>query len=186
MSHLRLVPATEETEFPESAAPSPGAARFAGFTPMNEQPGLADRKAMFVTGASGLMLSTALMLVAPIGQFVRPGWWPLLVLSLSIALACTVVLALHAAYRAYILQAPDVPKNLLFFRNIAAGPAGDYAGRLEALTPRDVLLDVLAYNHTMARLGVDKYRLVGRAMRRLQVAIPLWVTLVLLMTARGA
>ena len=184
MSHLRLV--TDETDAPELVLPSLGAARFASFTPMNEQPGLADRKAMFVTGASGLMLSTALMLVTPLGQFVRPGWWPLLVLSLSVGLACTVVLALHAAYRAYILQAPDVPKNLLFFRNVAAAGASQYADRLAALTPRDVLLDVLAYNHTMARLGVEKYRLVGRAMRRLQVAIPLWVLLVLLMTARGA
>lgn len=186
MSHLRLVTATEEPDVPELAPPSPGAARFAAFTPMNDQPGLADRKAMFVTGASGLMLSTALLLVAPLGQFVRPGAWPLLVLSLSVGLACTVVLALHAAYRAYVLQAPDVPKNLLFFRNIAAGGPADYAGRLENLTPRDVLLDVLAYNHTMARLGVEKYRLVGRAMRRLQVAIPMWVLLVLMMTARGA
>jgi hypothetical protein len=126
------------------------------------------------------------MLVTPLGQFVRPGVYPLLVLCLSVGLACTVVLALHAAYRAYVLQTPDVPRNLLFFRNVAAGPAGEYADRLEALTPRDVLLDVLAYNHTMARLAVEKYRLVGRAMRRLQVAIPLWVVLVLLMTATGA
>ena len=155
MSHLRLVTETDEADVPEPAPPSPGAVRFASFTPMNEQPGLADRKAMFVTGASGLMLSTALLLVAPLGQFVRPGTWPLLVLALSVALACTIVLALHAAYRAYVLQAPDVPKNLLFFRNIAAAGASDYAGRLEVLTPREVLLDVLAYNHTMARLGVE-------------------------------
>ena len=185
MSHLRLVTETDEADAPESALPSPGAMRFAGFTPMNEQPGLADRKAMFVTGASGLMLSTTLMLVTPLAQFVRPGVWPLAVLSLVVALACAVVLALHAAYRAYVLQAPDVPRNWLNFRNVAAASPDGYADRLKALTPRDALLDVLAYNHAMARLGVEKYRLVGRAMRRLQVAIPLWVVLVLAMTARG-
>ena len=186
MSHLRLVAAIDEADAPEPALPSPGALRFAAFTPMNDQPGLADRKAMFVTGASGLMLSTTLMLVAPLGQFARPGFWPLLVLSTAIGLGIAAVLAIHAAYRAYVLQPPDVPANLLFFRNVAAAPAGAYAERLAAASPRGALLDVLAYNHTMARLGVAKYRLVGRAMRRLQVAIPLWVVLILVMTAGAA
>ena len=189
MSHLRLTSSADAIDDTESAGgtpPSAGAVRFASFTPMNDQPGLADRKAMFVIGAAGLLLSTTLFLVTPLDQFLRPGPWPALPLVLSIGVGCASVLGLRAAYGAYVLQAPDAPGNLLFFRNIAAGPAADYADRLAAATPRDVLLDVLAYNHATARLGVAKYRLVGRAMACLRVAIPLWILLLLVLTARGA
>ena len=182
MSHLRLATSVDTAD---TDSPSPGAVRFAAFTPMNEQPGLADRKAMFVIGAAGLLLSTTLFLVAPLGQFARPGFWAPLVLVLSLGLASACVLALYAAYRAYVLAVPEVAGNLLFFRNIAAGPASGYAERLADATPRQVLLDVLAYNHAMAELGVAKYRLVAAAMRCLQVAIPLWMLLLLVLTARA-
>ena len=186
MSHLRLT--TSEDLGPAAAEdhPDPGALRFAGFTPMNDQPGLADKKAGFVIGAGGLLLSTAMFLVMPLEQFVRPGFWPALTLVLAIGLAGVTLAAITLAYRCCMLVAPAAAGNLLFVQNIAAGGPSDYAAALDGVTARGVLRDVLTYNHTMARLGVAKYRLAGRALLCLRVAIPLWVLLLAVVTARAA
>src|SRR5688500_9771260 len=92
MSHLRLTTSTEPLDPPPA---NPAAARFAAFTPMNDQPGLADRKATFVIGAGGLLLSTTLFLITPLGQYMRPGFWPGLTLVLTFTLACITLLAIR-------------------------------------------------------------------------------------------
>jgi hypothetical protein len=85
-----------------------------------------------------------------------------------------------------MLTAPARADNPLFFQNIAAAPTSAYAGVLDAATPRGVLRNVLDYNYTMAALGAAKYRLVGRALLLLRVAIPLWMLLLIVAAARGA
>jgi hypothetical protein len=195
MSHLRLTTSEDPaalTADPAAAAatadhPSPGAMRFAGFAPMNDQPGFADRKASFVIAAAGLLLSTTLFLVMPLGQFVRPGgFWATATLALALALAVVTLAAIVVAYRCCMLTAAGRPDNPLFVPNVAARPAAAYAEAVEGKTPRSALHDVLDYNHTMARLGAAKYRLAGLALLCLRVAIPLWVLLLVLVTARGA
>jgi hypothetical protein len=160
--------------------------RFASFTPMNEQPALADRKATFVIGAGGLLLSTVLLFIMPLSQFVRPGFWPGLILVLSFSLACVMFLGIRIAYRCYTLPVPVRPANLLFFQNIAAGEHAAYTTALEGATERNALHDVLDYNYTMAKLGAAKYRLAGQALLCLRVAIPLWMLLLVVITLRGA
>ena len=198
MSHLRLVTSDDPAddvaphgtapggEPAADAPPDPGALRFAAFTPMNDQPGLADRKASFVIGASGLLISTTLFFVMPLGQFVRPGFWPPVILALALSVAAAGVLAVYTAFRCCMLPAPAAPGNLLFFQNVAAlGPAA-YGDALAAATARDALRHVLAFNHAMSLLGAAKYRMVARALLCLRVAIPLWIVLVLVLTVRGA
>jgi hypothetical protein len=191
MSHLRLTTSTTSAAADEHGPagddrPDPGAAKFASFTPMNDQPGLADRKASFVIGASGLLLSTALFFVMPLRQFVvRPGLAPAAVLALASGLAVVIVVGIRAAYRCCMLPVPPRPGNLLFFQNVASGAPSDYAAALEGATPRDALRAVLDYNHTMAGLAVAKYRLVARAMLCLRVAIPLWVALLIVISLTG-
>ena len=188
MSHLRLT--TSENARAEDLAtddhPGPGAVRFAGFAPMVDQPGLADRKASFVIAAASLLLSTALFFVMPLGQFARPAFWPVATLALALALAGVTLLAIAVAYRCCMLPVPPRPGNLLFVQTIAAGSAADYAEAVEAATARGALRDVLGYNHAMARLGVAKYRLAGLALHCLRIAIPLWILLLILVTARAA
>src|SRR5688500_5029129 len=124
MSHLRLTSWTDDAAADE--LPSLGAMRFASFTPMNDQPALADRKAMFVIGAGGLLLTTTMFLVMPLSQFARPGLRPTMTVILSIGLAVTALVAMRIAYRCYMLPAPPRPGNLLFFQNIADGPSARY------------------------------------------------------------
>lgn len=198
MSHLRLTTVPDEAEAPGTdaafapsntpaadAPPGPGAVRFAGFTPMNDQPAFADRKAGFVIGAGGLLLSTALFFAMPLTQFARPGVWPAVTLALALGLAAALLTAVRTAYRCVVLAAPPRPGNLLFVQNISAAGAGAYADAVRAATARSALRDVLAYNHAMATLGAAKYRLAGRALLCLRVAIPLWLLLLVLVTVRA-
>ena len=165
--------------------PSPGAVRFAGFTPMNDQPGLADRKATFVIGACGLLLSTMLFFVTPLSQFEGPEFSSGMALGLMFALSCVTLIAIRVAYRCYTLGAPARPGNPLFFQNIAGRELPQYGTALDAATQRDALRDVLDFNHTMARLGAAKYRLAGQALLCLRVAIPLWVMLLTVIALRS-
>jgi hypothetical protein len=165
--------------------PGVGAIRFASFTPMCDQPALADRKATFVIGAGGLLLSTAMFFAMPLGQFVRPGFWPGATLVLAFCVACVTLLGIRIAYRCYTMPVPARDANPLFFQNIAAADAPGYAASLEAATERDALRNVLDFNYTMATLGLAKYRLAGQALLCLRVAIPLWMLLLIVLTVRG-
>ena len=186
MSHLRLTTSFDEpAAAAEEAKPGPGAMRFASFTPMNDQPGLADRKASFVIGAGGLLLSTTMFLIMPLDQFVRPGFWPGLTLVLTFCMACVTLLGIRIAYRCYTLPVPVRDANPLFFQNIAAGPESAYGSSLSSATERDALRNVLDFNYTMAKLGLVKYRLAGQALLCLRVAIPLWMLLLIVLTVRG-
>jgi hypothetical protein len=194
MSHLRLTTSDEPLDpLPVQRAsehkdkPTPGALKFASFTPMNEQPGMADRKATFVIGAGGLLLSTVLFFIMPLNQFVRPGFWPVLILVLSFTLACVTFLGMRIAYRCYTMPVPLRPDNLLFFQNIAAAPSeSTYGTRLQSVSERDALRSVLDYNYTMAKLGAAKYNLAGRSLLCLRIAIPLWMVLLIVISLRGS
>jgi hypothetical protein len=192
MSYLRLTTSDEPLDpLPGQVPvdldrPGPGAVRFASFTPMNEQPGLADRKATFVIGAGGLLLSTVLFFIMPLSQFVRPGFWPVLILVLSFTLACVTFLGMRIAYRCYTLPVPVRPDNMLFFQNIAAVASdGAYGTKLQNVSERDALRSVLDYNYTMAKLGAAKYRLAGQSLLCLRIAIPIWMVLLIVISLRG-
>jgi hypothetical protein len=188
MSYLRLTTSDEAIDAPMGCrnVPGPGATRFASFTPMNDQPGLADRKATFVIGAAGLLLSTMMFLIMPLEQFVRPGFWPGLTLVLAFCLACVTLLGIRIAYRCYTLPVPVREANPLFFQNIAAAQESAYGASLASASERDALRNVLDFNHTMATLGLAKYRLAGQALLCLRVAIPMWMLLLIVLTLRGS
>jgi hypothetical protein len=188
MSHLRLSTSDEplDARLSDSEKPSLGAVRFAAFTPMNEQPGLADRKASFVIAAGGLLVSTTLFLIMPLDQFVRPGIGPGLTLFLAFAMCWITLLGIRIAYRCYTLPTPMRETNPLFFQNIAAESESAYGSSLNRATERDVIRNVLDFNYTMAKLGLEKYRLAGQALLCLRVAIPLWMLLLVVLSVRSA
>ena len=181
MSHLRL---TDSVETDAETPPSPGAVKFAAFAPMNDQAALADRKATFVIATGGLMITTTLFLILPLGQFVRAGVWPMLVLALAFSMVCVTLAGIRVAYRCYALAAAGQPDNPLFFQSIAGHSLSSYSAALRAASERQALHDVLDYNYTMAKLGAAKYRLAGRALGCLRVAIPLWMLLLLMLSLR--
>ena len=164
-----------------------GPARLAYFTPVHEQPTLADRKAMFILAASGLMVSVLLFfshslhaLVTAGGTITRVGAFAMLV-----SVAVLVLTAAVTAYYSYTRSLPAMPPTLAWFRNVAATPLAEYSRQIRALDHPAALRAMLHYNYSVASLAARKFRLVNRAIRCLRVAIPLWMVLLLAVAVWG-
>ena len=165
----------------------PGGARLAYFTPVFEQPTLADRKAMFILGASGLMV-TVLMFFSQSIQALAHRAGGSGTLALVVALACVVALVLTAAVTAYVayrMPLPSMPTTLALFREVSSRGPDDYVAAMHALTHRRAMRDMLHYNYSVAIQAAGKFRLVNRAIACLRVAIPLWMTLLLVLAVWG-
>lgn len=172
---------------PSGAAAVLGPARLAYFTPVHEQPTLADRKAMFILAASGLMASVLLffshslyVLVSSGGLFIRAASF----LALS-AVAVLILVAAVTAYYSYTRSLPSMPPTLAWFRNVAATPLEEYSRQIRALDHPAALRAMLHYNYSVASLAARKFRLVNRSIRCLRVAIPLWMVLLLVLAVWG-
>jgi hypothetical protein len=76
---------------------------------------------------------------------------------------------------------PPMPRTLALFRTIAAGPLEQYVADMTALDHPYALEAILNYNYFVALTAATKFRLVGRALRCMRVAIPLWMLILLLL-----
>lgn len=183
---MRLVgaPVTNDGALATNGAPAigDGAAKFAAFTPMNDQPGLADRKATFVLATSGLLLSTTFFF-APRLATLLPVTTPrraFILVALPIAVVL-IIAAVRHAYAAFILSAPPRPDNPLFYQNVAARDHAGYERAVFGVEQSQTLRLLLDYNYTMALLGAKKFSLVGKALWYLRIALPIWMMLLLMM-----
>lgn len=164
-----------------------GPARLAFFTPVHEQPTLADRKAMFILAASGLMASVLLFFSQSLHALITTGN-AFLRVAAFLALVSVAVLVLTAAvtaYYSYTRSLPSMPPTLAWFRNLAAVPLQTYSHQLRTLDHPAAVQNMLQYNYSVASLAARKFRLVNRALRCLRVAIPLWMVLLLVLAVWG-
>ena len=177
---------TQDNGHPSVAAVL-GPARLAYFTPVHEQPTLADRKAMFILAASGLMASVLLFFSQSLGALARAGGTgaSLLVLSLLACVAVLVVIAAVVAYYAYTRPLPPTPDTLALFRTVAARELEAYRAQMLALDHPTALRGMLHHNYSVACLAARKFRLVNRSLKCLRVAIPLWMVLLLALAIWG-
>ena len=172
---------------PAPAAAVVGGARLAYFAPVHEQPTLADRKAMFILGASGLMVSVLLFFSHSLDTLVRSSSG-VVSAAIYLALLCVGTLVLTAAvtaYYSYTRGLPAMPPTFAWFRNVAQTSLADYSLRMLDLDHPAALRQVLHYNYSVASLAARKFRLVNRSIRCLRVAIPLWMILLLVLAVWG-
>ena len=164
-----------------------GAARLAYFTPVHEQPTLADRKAMFILGASGLMVSVLLFFSHALDTLVRSGGAAAgtVVFLALLAVGVLLLTAAVTAYYSYTRGLPPMPPTLAWFRNVAATSLADYSRQMHALDHPAALRGMLHYNYSVASLAARKFRLVNRSIKCLRVAIPLWMILLLVLAVWG-
>lgn len=165
-----------------------GPARLAYFTPVHEQPSLADRKAMFILAASGLLLTVLLFFSEPLERLVSGVGRPMnqAIVLLLVCVVAAVLIAARTAYSAYTCPLPPMPPTLAFFRNVAAAESVEaYAAALAQRDHPSALRDMLHYNYSVACLAAEKFRLVNRALSCLRVAIPLWMLLLLILAVWG-
>jgi hypothetical protein len=164
-----------------------GPARLAYFTPVHEQPTLADRKAMFILAASGLIATVLLFFGEALEEMVRSAG-AAAAGALVLALLCVAGLVLASAvmaYTAYRRPLPPMPPTLALFRDVAASPLETYAAALRGLDHRRAMRDMLHYNYSVASLAAHKFRLVNRSLACLRLAIPAWMLLLLALAVWG-
>jgi hypothetical protein len=164
-----------------------GPARLAYFTPVHDQPILADRKAMFILGACGLMVSVLLFFSHSLGALVRSGgrFGGAAALVALLALAALLLAAAVMAYYGYTRPVPPMPQSLAWFRHVAAAPPEEYARQMYALDHPAATRAMLHYNYSIASQAAYKFRLVNCSLRCLRIAIPLWMVLLLAMAVWG-
>jgi len=164
-----------------------GMARLAYFTPLHEHPTLADRKATFILGATGLLITVLLFFIGPITTLVSRRE-SVLAIPFLIGLCTLAVLLLASArwaYMGYVTPIPPMPGSLAFYRNIAQHPLEQYVKAMGEMDHETALRAVLDYNYSVACQAVNKFRLVNRALRWMRVAIPIWMVLLLVIALRG-
>jgi hypothetical protein len=173
-------------EHPDLAAVL-GPARLAYFTPVFDQPSLADRKAMFILGASGLLVTVLMFFAPPLHTVARSGGRPATV-ALVAAILCVIGLVLTAAVAAYVAYTrplPPMPPTLALFREVCARDADAYVAAMYALDHRRAMRDMLHYNYSVATQAAAKFRIVNRSLSILRVAILLWMVLLLVLAISG-
>jgi hypothetical protein len=178
---------TTPPQHPDDSAAVVGPARLAYFTPVHDQPTLADRKAMFILAASGLILTVLLFFSHALEALLR-GSGARSGPALAVLLGCVVVLVMAAALTAYVayrLPLPAMPPTLAFFREVAARPAAAYAAEMLALDHPTALRAMLHYNYSVAVQAASKFALVNRSLACLRIAIPLWMLLLLALAVWG-
>lgn len=153
-----------------------GAARLAFYTPVIDQPSLADRKATFLLTMTGLV-STSVFLFVPQAKAIISG--PDKVVGFTLAVLSSVLIGLllgaaKYAYAGYVTSMPSQPAAT-FFRHVAAWEAAEYARQLHGSTLRQAIEAILAYNHAAACQAAAKYRRVNRAQAYIRLAIPIWM-----------
>jgi len=164
-----------------------GPARLAYFTPVFEQPTLADRKAMFILGASGLLVTVLMFFAPPLQALAGFAGKPAGVV-LMVAVLCVIALVLTAAvtaYLAYTRPLPAMPPTLALFREVGGRDADAYVAAMYALDHRRAMRDMLHYNYSIATQAAAKFRLVNRSLACLHIAIPMWMMLLLVLAVWG-
>ncbi|MDB5305540.1 MAG: hypothetical protein JWM97_3089, partial [Phycisphaerales bacterium] len=91
-----------------------GPVRLAFFTPLHENLSLADRKATFILGTVGLLLTVLLFFLQSIVTLARSPWAPARILFVASLIILIVLLAQAArlAYRGFVAPFPPVPGSL--------------------------------------------------------------------------
>jgi hypothetical protein len=189
MSDAALPPASPDDwtrGAPEQPAPPLALLGIAYFAPLYEYAALADRKASFFMSAGGLMLTVLgfflerIVALCPVS--LRSAW---IVGGALAVLLVLVVLAGVIAYVAFARLLPPTPPSLAVFRDIARRTLDEYARDVRALSHEQAFTDMLKYNHVVAHWAAGKFRLVNRALAMLQIAIPLWMVLLVALAISG-
>lgn len=164
-----------------------GPARLAYYAPIHHNPALADRKAAFLLGATGLICTVLLLFSGAIARLLESPWAVLRwgVLLLLVAIGALLLVGAAIAWHAFTFPTPSMPASWAFYRDIAARPREEYAQAVKALGHRQALRDMLHYNYSLAVQGAAKFRIVGQAFKCFRIALILWLIVLLVISVGG-
>ena len=190
-------PPTEPPEPPMAKATLPDqyptfrhldpAAALAFRTPLQEHPPAADTKAGAILTALGLMYT----LLARFGDLHTEmvGAGGLIRFAVLVLLAGFGTCSLVAVVEAFRTISPRFPRStpsLAFFGDIAAVGREDYVKAVEGLSHEEAVSQILIYNHTLARICVEKFRHLKLAVRGFLAGAGFWLVLMVVSVVRAA
>jgi hypothetical protein len=186
-SHARRLP--DEPQGPPPEAPADdceAAATLACRTPIGSETLGADGKAAGVLTLLGLMFTVVARFGPEVAAILRGG-------GVARAACAALVLgfagcALAAVVQAFRTISPRFCKakpSLAFFAEIARLPREEYVDRVEAMTMRDAVGQILSYNHTAATICAEKFKQLRRCLRCFEIASACWALLAALLVIQS-
>ena len=162
-----------------------GAARLAFFTPVRDQPPLADRKASVLLAANGLMVSVVFSFSRPIESILlgpqRLAAW--LMIGVLIVGSLLILTGVGCAFIALTKPIPPMPDSPVLFKHIAERSLDEYRAEMLGLDYPRAVEAMLHYNYSLATLCIVKFRLVNRSMQCARSTFGLFMVLLLMIMA---
>jgi Pycsar effector protein len=170
------------------------AAALAFRTPLQEHPPAADTKAAAILTALGIMFP----LLAKFGTQLSPILWHdpeqsrtfgtvVLAILAWLTLLGFVFLALGALVQAFRTLSPRIRKtepSLAFFGDIADLTRDEYIEKVSRISHEEALKNILAYNHNLSIICVEKFAHLAWAIRLFKWAFGCWFILIILIGIR--
>ena len=155
-------------------------------TPLEQHPLSADGKATTLLTLVGLMF-TILGRFSPIlsKQIQNPGWERPIALLLLFLFAAAAFGVVAQSFRTILPRFPKAPPSLAFFGDIARLSRDEYIQRVEGLSSREALEQMLSYNHTSSLISVEKFKQLKLAVRIFQATLIAWGALLALIAWGG-
>ena len=154
------------------------AAALAFRTPLHEHVHAADGKAAGILTLLGLMFTVLARLGNALSDLLQQeGYVRLAVVGLLAAFSAAALGSVIQAFRTIAPRFPPSPPTLAFFGDIARLTREEYVARVRSLTAAQALGEMLAYNHTNARIIVAKFRQLVLCFRFFRAAVLCWLLL---------
>jgi hypothetical protein len=172
-------------EPPQAASPS-AAPLLAGKTPVGTETIAADGKAAGVLTLLGIMFTV----LARFGPELRDvlhmnGSVRIIAGTLLFGFAAMALCAVVHAFRTISPRFCKAKPSLAFFGEVAKLSRESYYDRVSTMTMDDAVDNILSYNHTAARICVEKFKQLRRAMLSFQIAACCWLLLASVLVMRS-
>lgn len=173
-------------EPPPLASAQPAAPLLAGKTLVGTETLAADGKAAGVLTLLGIMFTV----LARFGPELRdvlhmPGIVRIVAGTLLFGFATMALCAVVQAFRTISPRFCRAKPSLAFFGEVAKLSREQYYERVSTMTMDEAVDNILTYNHTAARICVEKFRQLRRALRSFELAACCWLLLSSILVMRS-
>ena len=170
----------------KESAECEGAATLACRAAIGGETSGADGKAASVLTLLGLMFAVLARFGPELGAALRGGGLAraacaALLLGFTASALCAVVQAFRTIAPRFWRERP----SLAFFAEVARLDRDAYVARVEAMTMREAVDQILSYNHTAARICAEKFKQLARCTRCFEVAAGCWVALATILVIKS-
>lgn len=171
---------------PDEAAALDPAATLACRTAVGGETLGADGKAATVLTLLGIMFAVLSRFGPELAAAVRGGGVTRAACAaLLIGFTGSALCAVVQAFRTIVPRFWSEKPSLAFFAEIARLDREEYFARVESMTMREAVGQILAYNHTAARICAEKFKQLARCTRCFETAAACWLVLAAILVVKS-